>query len=45
MAKKVQNHIQNDALARADALRFSQICLSYVAGGVHLDDGIGTLSE
>ena len=45
MAKKVQNPIQDDALARADALRFSQICLDYVARGVHLEDGIGTLSE
>ena len=43
MAKKVQNSIQDDALAHADALRFSQICLDYVARGVHLEDGIGTL--
>ena len=45
MAKQVQNSIQDDALARADALRFAEICLSYVARGVHLEDGIGTLSE
>ena len=45
MAKKVQNPIQDDALARADALRFAEICLCYVARGVHLEDGIGTLSE
>ena len=45
MAKKAQLSIQDDALARADALRFAEICLSYVARGVHLEDGIGTLSE
>lgn len=45
MAKKVQLSNENDALAGADALRFAEICLSYVARGVHLEDGIGTLSE
>ena len=45
MAKKVQSTISNDAVASADALRFSQICLDYVARGVHLEDGIGTLAE
>ncbi len=45
MAKKAQFTIRDDALAKADALRFAEICLSYVARGVHLEDGIGTLSE
>lgn len=45
MAKKTQNSTELDAVARADAMRFAQICLSYVSRGVHLEDGIGTLSE
>ncbi len=45
MAKATKNSIEQDALARADALRFAEICLAYVARGVHLEDGIGTLSE
>ncbi len=44
MEKHTEKTMQ-DALARADALRFAEICLSYVARGVHLEDGIGTLSE
>lgn len=45
MAKAVQKTTETDVLARADALRFAEICLSYVSRGVHLEDGIGTLSE
>lgn len=45
MANKAQKSIQNDAVASADALRFAEICLGYVARGVHLEDGIGTLAE
>ena len=45
MAKKQELPNETDALAKADALRFSRICLDYVARGVHLEDGIGTLSE
>ena len=45
MAKQAKKPAQDDALARADALRFAKICLDYVARGVHLEDGIGTLSE
>ena len=45
MAKKERLPIEDNALTRADALRFAEICLSYVVRGVHLEDGIGTLSE
>ena len=45
MAKAQKNSIEQDAVARADAMRFSHVCLSYVSRGVHLEDGIGTLSE
>ncbi|MBQ7379728.1 MAG: hypothetical protein IJW70_08675 [Clostridia bacterium] len=45
MAGKAKNSIEQDAVARADALRFAEVCLSYVSRGVHLEDGIGTLAE
>jgi hypothetical protein len=45
MAKATKNTIESNALSRADSLRFANICLSYVARGVHLEDGIGTLAE
>ena len=45
MAKAEKNTIEQDAVARADAMRFANVCLSYVSRGVHLEDGIGTLSE
>lgn len=45
MAKKTEKPIEQDAVARADAMRFGEICLSYVSRGVHLEDGIGTLAE
>lgn len=45
MAKAAKKSIEQDAVARADAMRFAEVCLSYVSRGVHLEDGIGTLSE
>lgn len=45
MAKAAKKPIEQDAVARADAMRFAEICLAYVARGVHLEDGIGTLAE
>ena len=45
MAKTAKNSIELDAVARADAMRFADVCLSYVSRGVHLEDGIGTLAE
>ena len=45
MAKMEKNAPELDAIARADAMRFAEVCLSYVSRGVHLEDGIGTLAE
>ena len=45
MARITKDTIEQDAIKQADAARFARICLSYVARGVHLEDGIGTLAE
>ena len=45
LAKSAKKTVELDAVARADAMRFAEVCLSYVSRGVHLEDGIGTLAE
>lgn len=45
MAKTTKKSKELDAVASADAMRFSHVCLSYVSRGVHPENGIGTLSE